>query len=31
MGARRVGVNITQIDGQPRKLPLLEFRIQESS
>ena len=31
MGARRVGGNITEIDGQPRKLPLLEFRIQESS
>jgi ribosomal protein S18 acetylase RimI-like enzyme len=31
MGARRVGVNITETDGQPRELPLLEFRIQESS
>jgi ribosomal protein S18 acetylase RimI-like enzyme len=31
MGARSVGFNTTEIDGQPRQLPLLEFRIQESS
>jgi ribosomal protein S18 acetylase RimI-like enzyme len=31
MGARRVGVNITEIDGEPRELPLLEFRIEGSS
>jgi GNAT superfamily N-acetyltransferase len=31
MGAQRVGVNITEINGQPRELPLLEFRIEESS
>jgi GNAT superfamily N-acetyltransferase len=27
MGATRVGVNVTEIDGRPRELPLLEFRI----
>jgi GNAT superfamily N-acetyltransferase len=31
VGACRVGVNSTEMDGQPRELPLLEFRIQESS
>jgi GNAT superfamily N-acetyltransferase len=31
MGARRVGVNITEINGQPRELPFLEFRVQEAS
>jgi ribosomal protein S18 acetylase RimI-like enzyme len=31
MGARRVGVKATDIDGQQRELPLLEFRIEESS
>jgi ribosomal protein S18 acetylase RimI-like enzyme len=31
MGARRFGVNVTAIDGEPRELPLLEFRIEESS
>jgi GNAT superfamily N-acetyltransferase len=31
MGARRAGVNLTEIDGQPRELPVLEFQIRESS
>jgi ribosomal protein S18 acetylase RimI-like enzyme len=31
MGARRVGVNMTKIDGRPRELPLLEFRISNPS
>ena len=31
MGAQRVGVNVTESDGSRRQLPLLEFRIHESS
>ena len=31
LGARRVGVNMTEIDGRPRELPLLEFRISNPS
>jgi len=31
MGATRVGVNVTEIDGRPRELPLLEFRISNPS
>jgi ribosomal protein S18 acetylase RimI-like enzyme len=31
MGALRVGVNLTEIEGQRRELPLLEFQIEESS
>jgi GNAT superfamily N-acetyltransferase len=31
MGARRVGVSVTEIDGRPRELPLLEFRISNRS
>ena len=31
MGATRVGMNVTEIDGRPRELPLLEFRISNPS
>jgi GNAT superfamily N-acetyltransferase len=31
MGARRVNVNVTEIEGRPRELPLLEFRISNPS
>jgi GNAT superfamily N-acetyltransferase len=31
MGARRVGVSVTEIDGRLRELPLLEFRISNPS
>jgi len=31
MGARRVGIHMTEIEGQPRELPLLEFQIDEPS
>jgi GNAT superfamily N-acetyltransferase len=31
LGARRVGVNVTEIDGRPRELPLLEYRISNPS
>jgi ribosomal protein S18 acetylase RimI-like enzyme len=31
MGARRVGVNVTEIDGRVRELPLMEFRISNPS
>ena len=31
MGARRVGVNVTNIDGQRRELPLLLYDLEDAA